>query len=116
MYRPKHLGNKFEPDSVTFEGAADKGEIETFIKYIFHGLEGPRTQDTAQDFKPTLMVGYFSVDSIKTIKGINYWRNCILKVAQNYADDCTFAIASKDDFQHELYELVDASVDYLVFV
>ena len=102
LYRPKHLGNKFEPDSVTFEGAADKGEIETFIKYIFHGLEGHRTQDTAQDFKPTLMVGYFSVDYIKTIKGTNYWRNRILKVAQNYANDFTIAIASKDDFQQEL--------------
>ncbi|KAK7086825.1 Protein disulfide-isomerase A3 [Halocaridina rubra] len=104
LYRPKHLSNKFEPDSVTFEGSPDKNEIEAFIKDNFHGLVGHRTQDTAQDFRPPLVVGYYNVDYVKNVKGTNYWRNRILKVALKFADDFSFAVASKDDFQHEINE------------
>ena len=40
--------------------------------------------------------------------GTNYWRNRILKVAKEH-NDYTFAISSKDDFQHELNEY---GIDY----
>ncbi|CAG2063304.1 unnamed protein product, partial [Timema podura] len=36
--------------------------------------------------------------------GTNYWRNRILKVAKGFTDSFSFAISSKDDFQHELNE------------
>ncbi|XP_068230096.1 protein disulfide-isomerase A3 [Palaemon carinicauda] len=104
LFRPKHLGNKFEPDSVTYEGSEDKVEIESFIKKNFHGLAGHRTPDTAQDFRQPLVVAYYNVDYVKNIKGTNYWRNRVLKVALKFADDFTFAVANKDDFQHELNE------------
>lgn len=110
LYRPTHLSNKFEPDTVTFEGTEDKNEIESFIKDNFHGLVGHRTQDTAQDFRPPLVVAYYNVDYVKNVKGTNYWRNRILKVALKFADDFTFAIAAKDDFQHELNEY---GLDYI---
>jgi protein disulfide isomerase family A protein 3 len=42
--------------------------------------------------------------------GTNYWRNRILKVAKNFADDLNFAISAKDDFQHELN---DYGYDYV---
>lgn len=42
--------------------------------------------------------------NLQYVKGTNYWRNRILKVAQSYADDFTFAVSAKDDFQHELNE------------
>merc|ERR1712198_480980 len=56
LFRPKQLHNKFEPASVVFEGAADKVEIDAFVKENFHGLVGHRTQDTAADFKPPVAV------------------------------------------------------------
>lgn len=110
LFRPKHLENKFEPSSVVFEGSADKTELDSFIKENFHGLVGHRTQDTAQDFKPPVVVAYYSVDYVKNIKGTNYWRNRILKVAQDFTSDFAFAVASKDDFQHELNEF---GLDYV---
>lgn len=73
-------------------------------------MVGHRTPDTVQDFQNPLVVAYFSVDYIKNPKGTNYWRNRILKVAQSYKDDFSFAIASKDDFQHELGEF---GLDYV---
>lgn len=34
--------------------------------------------------------------------GTNYWRNRILKVAQDYKNDFSFAVSNKDEFQYEL--------------
>merc|ERR1712198_36819 len=110
LFRPKQLHNKFEPASVVFEGAADKVEIDAFVKENFHGLVGHRTQDTAADFKPPVVVAYYNVDYVKNAKGTNYWRNRVLKVAQDFASDFKFAVANKDDFQHELNEF---GVDYV---
>nr|XP_045604363.1 protein disulfide-isomerase A3-like [Procambarus clarkii] len=103
LFRPKHMENKFEPASVVYEGPIDKSAIEAFVKEHFHGLVGHRTQDTATDFVNPLVVAYFNVDYVKNVKGTNYWRNRILKVAQNFKE-FNFAVANKDDFQHELNE------------
>ncbi|XP_045604363.2 protein disulfide-isomerase A3 [Procambarus clarkii] len=103
LFRPKHMENKFEPASVVYEGSIDKSAIEAFVKEHFHGLVGHRTQDTATDFVNPLVVAYFNVDYVKNVKGTNYWRNRILKVAQNFKE-FNFAVANKDDFQHELNE------------
>ena len=69
-----------------------------------HGLVGHRTVDNAAQFKQPLAVAYFGVDYVKNTKGTNYWRNRILKVAQSFKDEFTFAISNKDDFQQELNE------------
>lgn len=104
LYRPKHLHNKFEPDFIVYDGAANKEEIERWISTNYHGLVGHRIRDSAQDFKTPLVVAYYGVDYIRNLKGTNYWRNRILKVAKGFSDDFTFAVSSKDDFQHELNE------------
>lgn len=65
------------------------------------GIVGIRTRDNAADFKNPLIVAYYNVDYVKNVKGTNYWRNRILKVAKDYPN-LNFAISSKDDFQHEL--------------
>lgn len=54
-------------------------------------------------------MAYYAVDYVKNPKGTNYWRNRIMKVAQPFAGEFTFAVASKDDFQHELNEF---GIDY----
>lgn len=32
LFRPKHLNNKFEADSVVFEGSANKDALNTFVE------------------------------------------------------------------------------------
>jgi len=54
-------------------------------------------------------VAYYNVDYAKNAKGTNYWRNRIIKVAKNFPQ-FNFAVASKDDFQHELN---DFGIDYV---
>lgn len=104
LYRPKHLQNKFEPNSVVYDGPAKKDNIETWINENYHGLVGHRQRDNSQDFKNPLVVAYYGVDYVKNPKGTNYWRNRILKVAKDFASKFTFAVSAKDDFQHELNE------------
>lgn len=74
--------------------------------FCSYGLVGVRTRDNAGEFKNPLVVAYYAVDYVKNPKGTNYWRNRIMKVAKDYAKeyDYTFAISSKDEFQHELNE------------
>ena len=43
------------------------------------------------------------MDYVKNIKGTNYWRNRVLKIAKDFSG-YNFAVASKNDFQHELTE------------
>ncbi len=69
-----------------------------------------RTQDSSKDFKQPLVIAYFVVDYKKNPKGTNYWRNRILKVAQEFKKDFTFAISSKDEFQYEMNEY---GIDYV---
>jgi len=104
LFRAPHLKNKFEPATVVYQGAEDKKEIKTFVKKNFHGLVGHRTTDSAADFSSPLVVAYFGVDYVKNVKGTNYWRNRVLKVAQKFADDFSFAVADNNDFMHELEE------------
>lgn len=103
LYRPTVLANKFEPSSVVYAGAFDRDDIEKFITKEFFGLVGVRTQDNAKEFKQPVVIAYFAVDYKKNPKGTNYWRNRILKVAEQFKD-FSFAISSKDEFQYEMNE------------
>lgn len=102
LFRPKKYWSKFEPQAVQYTGSADKGQIEQFIKDSYHGLVGHRTHDNHEDFKAPLIVAYYDVDYLKNVKGTNYWRNRIMKVAQNHKDKVTFAISNKDKFSAEV--------------
>uniref|UniRef100_A0A2P2HY11 Protein disulfide-isomerase n=1 Tax=Hirondellea gigas TaxID=1518452 RepID=A0A2P2HY11_9CRUS len=104
LFRPKVMGNKFEPAVVKYEGAEDKSAVEKFITANYHGLAGHRDTDNAGDFISPLVVAYYSVDYKKNPKGTNYWRNRVLKVAQNFKNDFSFAVANNNDFAHEIEE------------
>lgn len=103
LYRAPQLRNKFEDDSVLFEGST-KVELDNFVKANIHGLVGHRTRENSNDFKHPLVTAYYAVDYIKNVKGTNYWRNRVLKVAKEFVGKTGFAISSKDEFQHELNE------------
>jgi protein disulfide isomerase family A protein 3 len=104
LYRPKQLSNKFEPDTLVYDGAFDSADIQKWVKDNYHGLVGVRTQDSSKDFVQPLVIAYYNVDYKKNVKGTNYWRNRILKVAQTYKGELSFAVSNKDEFQHELNE------------
>jgi len=103
LIRAPHLSNKFEESTVEFDGSSES-DLATFIKDNYHGLVGHRTQESARDFQNPLVTAYFAIDYVKNPKGTNYWRNRILKVAKEFVGQLSFAISSKDDFQHELNE------------
>jgi len=103
LHRPKHLQSKFEPAEVKYEGKMDKDAISTWIKENYHGLVGHRTVDNAREFKEPLVSVYYDVDYVKNVKGTNYWRNRVMKVAQKFPG-LNFAICNKNDFQHEATE------------
>ena len=99
----QHLQSKFESAEVQFEGKVDKDSLTKWIKENYHGLVGHRTPDNGREFKEPLVVAYFDVDYVKNVKGTNYWRNRIMKVAQNFKS-LNFAISNEADFQHEASE------------
>lgn len=101
LYRPKLLHNKFEANSVKYEGSDSVSNVYDFITQNYFGIVGVRTRDNAGEFKNPLVVAYYAVDYVKNPKGTNYWRNRILKVAKDFPA-FNFAVSSKDDFQHEL--------------
>ncbi|XP_017782857.1 PREDICTED: protein disulfide-isomerase A3 [Nicrophorus vespilloides] len=103
LYRPKHLSNKFEEDFVVFSDS-NVDKLHNFITKNYHGIVGHRRADNKQDFQNPLIVAYYIVDYVKNVKGTNYWRNRILKIGSQYKDKFTFAVSSKDEFQHELNE------------
>nr|XP_018906685.1 PREDICTED: LOW QUALITY PROTEIN: protein disulfide-isomerase A3 [Bemisia tabaci] len=104
IFRAPHLKNKFEEPTVTYSGKDNDAEVMAWISSNLHGLVGHRTRENQDEFKAPYVIAYYAVDYVKNPKGSNYWRNRILKVAQNFKDDFTFAISAKDDFQHELNE------------
>jgi len=108
LFRPPHLHNKFEDNFVVFKGSNDK--LNTFITENYHGIAGHRRTDNKNDFNNPLIVAYYGVDYVKNVKGTNYWRNRVLKIAKQHKDKFTFAVSSKDEFQHELNEF---GIDYV---
>jgi len=103
LHRPKHLQSKFEPAEVKYEGKMDKDAISGWIRENYHGIVGHKTVDNAREFKEPLVSVYFDVDYVKNIKGTNYWRNRVMKVAQKFPE-LNFAVGNKGDFQHEATE------------
>lgn len=104
LFRPVHLQNKFEDNSVTYKGKADTSDIKEFISSNFHGLVGHRTPTNKHEFENPLVIAYYNVDYVKNAKGTNYWRNRILKVAKAFKGKANFAISAKDEFQPEINE------------
>jgi len=104
LHRPKHLQSKFESAELKMlDEKLEKDGAGHFILTNYHGLVGHRTTDNAREFKEPLVAVYYDVDYVKNIKGTNYWRNRVMKVAQNFKS-LNFAVCNKNDFQHEASE------------
>ena len=49
LFRPKHLHNKFEPNSVKYEGSVKKEDIESWIIKNYPALVDYQQRDNAND-------------------------------------------------------------------
>ncbi len=103
LYRPAHLQSKLEPSELKYDGKISKDDIAKWVKKNYHGLVGHRTIDNGKDFESPLVVVYFDVDYVKNVKGTNYWRNRVMKVAKGFPK-LNFAVSNKDDFMSETSE------------
>uniref|UniRef100_A0A914V9R8 Protein disulfide-isomerase n=1 Tax=Plectus sambesii TaxID=2011161 RepID=A0A914V9R8_9BILA len=105
IYVPKRLHNKFEEGEIKYDGNYDTDKIKKFLINEMHGLVGVRSSDNAWQFdKKPLVVVYYNVDYVKDPKGTNYWRNRVLKVAQDFKRKVHFAISNKEDYSQEVEE------------
>jgi len=107
LFRPKRLHSMFEPKLVKCEDAASAFKIKSFVSANANGLCGQRTSANSDQFKKPLITAYFDVDYVKNVKGTNYWRNRVMKVAKKLNGEglvANYAVANKNDFSHELDE------------
>lgn len=103
VYTPKKLHNKFEPNEFKYDGNYDTDKIKNFLLQETTGLAGIRTPSNEFQFqKLPLVTVVYNLDYIKDPKGSNYWRNRVLKVAQDYKRKVHFAVASKEDYGNEI--------------
>jgi len=103
LVRPKNLQSKFEDAELKYSGKLEKDALVSWVKANYHGLCGHKTTDNAKDFKLPLVTAYYDVDYVKNVKGTNYWRNRVMKVAKAFPN-LNFAVANENDFQHEADE------------
>ena len=103
LVRPKNLQSKFEDAELKYSGKLEKDALVSWVKANYHGLCGHKTTDNVKDFKLPLVTAYYDVDYVKNVKGTNYWRNRVMKVAKNFPN-LNFAVANENDFQHEADE------------
>uniref|UniRef100_A0A672P984 protein disulfide-isomerase n=1 Tax=Sinocyclocheilus grahami TaxID=75366 RepID=A0A672P984_SINGR len=77
LFRPPHLGNKFEDGSVKFtEDKFTSAKIKKFIQDNIFGICPHMNDDNKDQLKgKDLLVAYYDVDYEKNPKGSNYWRN-----------------------------------------
>ena len=63
-----------------------------------------RTSEIQWQFQKPLIVAYYNVDYVKDPKGTNYWRNRVLKVAQEFKRKIHFAVSDRESFGQEVDE------------
>jgi protein disulfide isomerase family A protein 3 len=108
IFQPTRLQTKLEPAQLKFTGDYTVlYKLKDWVTNNVHGLAGHRTTANVAQFKTPFVVVYYDVDYSKNVKGTNYWRNRVIKVAKKLADEgkkLTFAVSNAKDFAAELNE------------
>lgn len=103
VFTPKKLQNKFDPNEFKYDGNYDTDKIKNFLVHETVGMAGIRTQGNLFQFEQRpLVIVYYNVDYLKDPKGSNYWRNRVLKVAQDYKRKVRFAVSNREEFSSEV--------------
>lgn len=108
IFQPPRLQTKMEPSEIAYDKTSySVDSLKDWVNDNVHGLAGHRTSSNSDKFQKPLVVVYYDVDFVKNIKGTNYWRNRVIKVAKKFADGgkkIHFAVSSASDLSHELSE------------
>jgi len=108
IFHPARLLNKFDADVNVYEGKTERSDMKLFVLKNYHGFAGHRTSSNQKQFNNPLTTVYYDVDYVRNVKGSNYWRNRVMKVAkkiQGEGLDMRFAVAAHEEFAHELSEM-----------
>jgi len=108
LFQAKKYQSKLEENKHVFQGLASQDNIETFIYSNVLPLAGEITQDnTAIYHKKGLPVVklFVDIDWDRNLKGVTYQLNRLRKIAKDYRDKFSFAIASKKNYAKELADL-----------
>jgi len=98
LYRPRAMKNKFEESDIIFDGEKfTVGILKTWVKKHALGSCPIATPDNLRDLARPLAVAFYNVDYNLDPKGTQYWRNRVMKVAQDF-DNLNTAVASSGQF------------------
>uniref|UniRef100_A0A671Q481 Protein disulfide-isomerase A3 n=1 Tax=Sinocyclocheilus anshuiensis TaxID=1608454 RepID=A0A671Q481_9TELE len=106
LFRPPRLNGKFEENVVKYTESISYSSLRTFIRDNVFGLCPHLTTENRDILRGSdLLTSYYIVDYLRNLKGTNYWRNRIMKVATQFQDrGLSFAVADRQEFQDELEE------------
>lgn len=109
LFRPKTMKSKFEEQQEKYN--KDKftvGLIRNWVKEVAAGLCPIIEPGEQGELGFPLVITMYNVDYVRNPKGTQYWRNRVMKVAQNYGD-VKFAIGDSNIWDGMLGEMgVDA--------
>uniref|UniRef100_A0A672KNU7 Protein disulfide-isomerase A3 n=1 Tax=Sinocyclocheilus grahami TaxID=75366 RepID=A0A672KNU7_SINGR len=106
LFRPPRLNSKFEENVVKYTESISYSSLRTFIRDNVFGLCPHLSTENRDILRGSdLLTTYYDVDYLRNLKGTNYWRNRIMKVATQFQDrGLSFAVADRQEFQDELEE------------
>lgn len=106
LFRPPRLNSKFEDSLVKSDEAVSTASLRQFIRDNVFGLCPHLTAENRENMRGRdLLVAYYDVDYLRNIKGTNYWRNRVMKVATQFQSrGLSYAVANRAEFQEELEE------------
>lgn len=107
IYQPARLQVKLLPTENVYTGEATVSGLKSFVESELHGLVGHRTVSNVKRFPGPLVVVNYNVDYVRDVKGTNYVRNRVIKVAQKLKAEelnVRFAVSSSEEFKQELTE------------
>ncbi|XP_007566541.1 protein disulfide-isomerase A3-like [Poecilia formosa] len=104
LFRPPRLANAFEDSVVVFTDYLTISSLRRFIRDNIYGLCPHMTMENRDRLRVRdLLTAYYDLDYHHNVRGSNYWRNRVMKVASKYSGrGLIFSVANKRDFQAEL--------------
>uniref|UniRef100_A0A1A8KN49 Protein disulfide-isomerase n=1 Tax=Nothobranchius kuhntae TaxID=321403 RepID=A0A1A8KN49_NOTKU len=104
LFRPPRLSNTFEDSVVVFKDYLTISSLRRFIRDHIYGMCPHMTLETRDRLRVRdLLTAYYDLDYHHNVRGSNYWRNRVMKVASKYTGrGLMFSVANKKDFQAEL--------------
>ncbi|XP_069024851.1 protein disulfide-isomerase A3-like [Embiotoca jacksoni] len=106
LFRPPRLSNTFEDSVVVFRDQLTIASLRRFIRDHMYGLCPHMTLENRDLLRVRdLLTAFYDLDYYHNVRGSNYWRNRVMKVASKYSGrGLMFSVANKKDFLSELEE------------